>query len=456
MPRRSNILFKYILRLKEVREFHHRLAQGYTEATDLWSLGVVAVCTLSGAKMFPFKELQSLNQADIRTKLTMNDQSPSCQAAWKTTSYSARDFVEKLLVLDSAKRMTATQAVEHDWFQKPKGRENELKGLHKRTSMTWNRRPTNFNLIEPIPEITTKSKTRAKKKLPDATNSPYFNLERHLYANTISSYEVRKSRQRILRNVRESGSLFVTNKSKDFSGTNFALRSNSRRKRSPTRTGLSRPLKIQTSNAHWPTDSDSIEKLRVPHQKVINKRQSKQRMVHIRTLAPPASFEVMSIPEVNPNDLFGTIPVDFRATQDAENKKIQFSQPERAGFGSIGDDLDSANHPFQEYDLQDMDSPTVTFLRSHPGTTTKTAHSVTERENVTAQSPGGLVALGHLFATESDISQLLECSQIRDANIYTPTAEEEQLAAMAYHCVGTKPCANNANRQSLERGPFAK
>lgn len=84
----------------------------YTEACDIWSLGVVIYVLLSGNKPFygasdeeVFKKIQS----------TSYDFEDSC---WSITSDDAKDLIRRILVLDASQRLTAEQVLQHQWISK--------------------------------------------------------------------------------------------------------------------------------------------------------------------------------------------------------------------------------------------------------------------------------------------------------------------------------------------------
>ncbi|MCJ1247299.1 hypothetical protein MMC30_004513 [Trapelia coarctata] len=95
--------------------------KGYTKAVDLWSLGCVTATLLTGAT--PFSSFRK--PADRRTsyevimeaavKCDLNNLNMSKQ--WRLASREAKDFVERLLVLDETARMTAREGLCHKWYE---------------------------------------------------------------------------------------------------------------------------------------------------------------------------------------------------------------------------------------------------------------------------------------------------------------------------------------------------
>jgi calcium-dependent protein kinase len=80
------------------------LGEDYTEKCDLWSLGAVLYCMLSGGT--PFQTIDDT----LDGRFAMDDEQ------WGHVSDEAKDLVCKLLVLDPVKRLSATQVLEHPWL----------------------------------------------------------------------------------------------------------------------------------------------------------------------------------------------------------------------------------------------------------------------------------------------------------------------------------------------------
>lgn len=58
------------------------------------------------------------------------------EMVWNNTGQRARDFINRLLVLDESKRMDVKQALEHDWFTNSAHRQ-EFEALYKRSIRDW-------------------------------------------------------------------------------------------------------------------------------------------------------------------------------------------------------------------------------------------------------------------------------------------------------------------------------
>src|SRR5580700_850803 len=148
----------------EFREVHKAEERGYTKAVDMWSMGIVTLSLFTGDTHIRFKELHNLRQSIITTRITNALQHP-----WVQISAYARDFIERLLVLNPEERMLAHEAVEHDWFQRPgsPGVAAKLDELLDRANEYWWKRTSSINLIENLPDVTIIGDRR-----PDTYNRP--------------------------------------------------------------------------------------------------------------------------------------------------------------------------------------------------------------------------------------------------------------------------------------------
>ncbi|KAI9104092.1 kinase-like domain-containing protein [Phlyctochytrium arcticum] len=86
--------------------------KGHGKPVDLWSIGVLAYFLLCGYTPFDF-EINS--QADELANILAGQYSFSSEY-WYEVSDSAKDFIRKLLLVDPAARMTASDALKHPWL----------------------------------------------------------------------------------------------------------------------------------------------------------------------------------------------------------------------------------------------------------------------------------------------------------------------------------------------------
>ena len=83
---------------------------GYSDAVDLWSIGIITYVLLCGYPPFYAKE-----QRELFTQI-LNADYEFPEEDWAQISEDAKDFIRHLLVVDPNERMTATQALHHKWL----------------------------------------------------------------------------------------------------------------------------------------------------------------------------------------------------------------------------------------------------------------------------------------------------------------------------------------------------
>lgn len=86
-------------------------SEGYSFPADIWSCGVLLATLLSGsAPFYHRRELMMLRMImDARYSLSGPE--------WRDISKNAKDLVGRILCLDQSKRITAKEALEHQWFR---------------------------------------------------------------------------------------------------------------------------------------------------------------------------------------------------------------------------------------------------------------------------------------------------------------------------------------------------
>lgn len=127
--------------------------EGYTKAVDMWSIGSITAALLTGDVIFVdrvdprFRDDPHL-MVDLaaRCDLSVLD---SPYSMWQTVGKRPKDLVKKLLVLDETKRLTATQALAHDWFTN-KHYADELDAVYQRSIEGWTPRRKIFRLVEAL------------------------------------------------------------------------------------------------------------------------------------------------------------------------------------------------------------------------------------------------------------------------------------------------------------------
>ena len=82
----------------------------YTAACDMWSLGVVTFILLSGRRPFHSRDRAEKIERILHTEPNYD------HPAWSHVSAEGVDFVQRLLAKRPAERMTAVEAMSHDWI----------------------------------------------------------------------------------------------------------------------------------------------------------------------------------------------------------------------------------------------------------------------------------------------------------------------------------------------------
>lgn len=125
--------------------------RGYTKAVDLWSLGCVTATLLVGTT--PFSSLRT--PTDRRTSYeVIMEAAAECDLTrlnsfeqWRLASWEAKDFVQRLLVLDETVRMTAAEALHHKWYEDWR---TLFDGVYKFSLKNYRQRNQVPNIVERI------------------------------------------------------------------------------------------------------------------------------------------------------------------------------------------------------------------------------------------------------------------------------------------------------------------
>jgi serine/threonine protein kinase len=91
-------------------------SQEHSSQADMWSVGVVAFELLTGKQPFGGKTNKEISKNVIKGSFDFD------ASEWKLISGKAKDFIKQLIVVSPADRMTAAQALEHEWVRQ--------KGIH--------------------------------------------------------------------------------------------------------------------------------------------------------------------------------------------------------------------------------------------------------------------------------------------------------------------------------------
>ncbi|KAJ7360623.1 Serine/threonine-protein kinase H1 [Desmophyllum pertusum] len=115
------------------------MSQSYTNSVDMWAIGVITHILLSGEMPFLDENRTRMYKAILKAKYSYNGE------AWKDVSDLAKQFIDKLLVLDPDKRMTADQALRDPWIASSSVSTQSLKNLHRTFSQNWLKSTSRLN-----------------------------------------------------------------------------------------------------------------------------------------------------------------------------------------------------------------------------------------------------------------------------------------------------------------------
>ncbi|KAK4540947.1 hypothetical protein LTR36_008455 [Oleoguttula mirabilis] len=123
---------------------------GYSKAIDIWSIGCITATLLTNDLIFP-DDGQDSSDADLdhvqslreRFDLTILDTG----IGWRSISRKAKSFVRQCLHVDENVRLTAKQALLHEWFTN-RHYAAEIEAAYQRAIHDWKPRSEGGNLIE--------------------------------------------------------------------------------------------------------------------------------------------------------------------------------------------------------------------------------------------------------------------------------------------------------------------
>ena len=232
--------------------------QGYSRAMDLWSLGCVTAILLTGASAFLDPATQQYSEV-LAKKCDLKSlrQSPE----WQAVRPRPKDFVERLLVLAEDERMTASQALKHDWFSNDLHKTN-FEELYERTIKNWRPRPVRNDLFEFSDATDARRIVRAEGVLPEKSRqrgpkpsqileSHYKPFPRQLHSSSLwpkrrpSPSYISLETKAALDNWSSSDEEVLEGKDESFS---FALAYTRPRRRRPSSVRLWDPLRSSPSN----------------------------------------------------------------------------------------------------------------------------------------------------------------------------------------------------------------
>ena len=95
----------------------------YNEKCDIWSVGVIMFLLLSGTQPFGGSNNKSIFKAVFKGEFKFKSDN------WKEISQSAKDLISNMLSYSPINRISASEALEHEWFKKFKTRDIKQKAL---------------------------------------------------------------------------------------------------------------------------------------------------------------------------------------------------------------------------------------------------------------------------------------------------------------------------------------
>lgn len=152
---------------------------GYSKAVDMWSIGCITATLLTGDLVFSEQHSETgaeQGQPDIQNSQTRWDIGVlDTGEAWCDVGRKAKAFVKALLAFDDRNRLTAKEALAHDWLSNRHYAE-ALELVYKKAISDWKPRK-NASLIQYLDTSSCASKASMKRvvnKYAAETTSPYF------------------------------------------------------------------------------------------------------------------------------------------------------------------------------------------------------------------------------------------------------------------------------------------
>lgn len=99
----------------------------YTNSVDMWALGVISYILLSGTMPFEDDNRTRLYRQILKGKYSYSGE------PWPSVSNLAKDFIDRLLMVEPSERMTASQALKHPWVVSMAA-SSSMKNLHRSIS----------------------------------------------------------------------------------------------------------------------------------------------------------------------------------------------------------------------------------------------------------------------------------------------------------------------------------
>jgi len=119
-------------------------ASGYGNEVDMWSIGVITYILLCGFPPFYGDTVPEIFEQIMEANFDYPDE------YWGSVSKEAKDFINKLLVVESDKRLSANEALKHPWLSSSTAHGTaKLNTAHKLKELTTERQNTRSKLNQP-------------------------------------------------------------------------------------------------------------------------------------------------------------------------------------------------------------------------------------------------------------------------------------------------------------------
>ncbi|KAK5166176.1 uncharacterized protein LTR77_008437 [Saxophila tyrrhenica] len=150
------------------RDLHDK---GYSKAIDIWSVGCIAAVLLTG-EMLCLDQPNAMDEDLDYSQLSQAIDLDVLDTAtwWQSVGRKPKSFVRGCAAVDETQRLTAKQALLHEWFTN-RHYADELEAAYQRAIADWKPRQGSGNVIE---YIDTDVKTTKKRTTAASTKSHHF------------------------------------------------------------------------------------------------------------------------------------------------------------------------------------------------------------------------------------------------------------------------------------------
>lgn len=134
-----------MLESKVKREMH---AQGYSKAVDIWAVGCITAVLLTAELLFP-EQGQQEDHEHVEPLLSYDLGKIEREPWWQSIGRKAKSFVRGCCVAGEIQRLTAKQALLHEWFTN-KHYAQELEAAYQRAISDWMPRAETDDIVEAV------------------------------------------------------------------------------------------------------------------------------------------------------------------------------------------------------------------------------------------------------------------------------------------------------------------